>query len=65
MLHTKKTCIAAKFRTKLCIAIAIARGFIREIDLQQIVLKSICVLPRFNLSAHAYQNGRLSMLIEI
>ena len=65
MLHTKKTCIAAKVRTKLCIVIAIAHGFIREIDLQQIVLKNICVIPRFNLSTHAYPNGRLSMFIEI
>ena len=65
MLHTKKYCIAAKFRNKLCIAIAIAHGFIREIDLQKIVLKNICVLSRFTLSSHAYQNGRLSMFIEI
>ena len=65
MLHTKKTCIAAKFRTKLCIAITIAHVFMREIDLQQIVVKNVCVLPRFNLSAHTYQNGRLSMFIEI
>ena len=65
MLHTKKNCIAAKFRTKLCIAISIARGFIREIDLQKIVLKNICVLSRFTLSEHAYQNSRLSMFIEI
>ena len=65
MLHTKKTCISAKFRAKLCIANAITHGFIGEIDLQQIVLKNICVLPRFNLSVHAYKNGRLSMFIKI
>ena len=66
MLHTKKkTYIAAKVRTKLCIAIAIAHGFIREIDLQEIVLKNMCIIPRFNLPTHAYPNDRLSMFIEI
>ena len=54
-----KTYKAAKITTILSITI---NDLLSEINLPHIVLKKKCVLPRFNLSLHVYQNG---MFIEL
>ena len=66
MLHTKKNLRSSKIQNQTLYSNCHCSWiYKRNRFATDSLKKNICVLPRFNLSVHVYQNGSLSMFIEI